>query len=180
MLASNFVVFNLMEIFHTFFLTNTPALELNFKNCLTVVTNTADFCYTSLADINAAALREENTLAGFWYDVSLGNQAQQSFDIFNITGMGFFSVELATSFVIACFFTIGIFFVLLLLRPGILVISVYFYIGLLTIVSLVFIFCPSLFCMFVAFECLLLVSIGLLKLTSKSERIGEAISEMFM
>jgi formate hydrogenlyase subunit 3/multisubunit Na+/H+ antiporter MnhD subunit len=34
--------------------------------------------------------------------------------------------------------------------------------------------------MFVSFECLLLVSIGLLKLTSKSERIGEAISEMFM
>jgi hypothetical protein len=180
MLASNFVAFNIMEIFHAFFLSTTPSLELNFKNCVTIIANTADFCYESVAGADAAILREENSFAGFWYDASLGSQAYQSFDIFNITGMGFFSVELVTSFVIACFCTIGIFFILLLLRPGILIMSVYLYIGLLTVVSLVFIFCPSLFCMFVSFECLLLVSIGLLKLTSKSERIGEAISEMFM
>jgi formate hydrogenlyase subunit 3/multisubunit Na+/H+ antiporter MnhD subunit len=179
MLASNFIAFNLLELFHTFFLTANPVLELSFKNCLTIVVDTTETCYNSLFD-HTTALHEENIFAGFLYDIALSHQMYPSLDIFSVTGMGFFSTELTVSFIIACFCTVGIFFILLLLRPGILIISAYFYIGLLVIVSLVFIFCPSLFGMFIAFECLLLIAIGLLKLTSKSERIGEAISEMFM
>ena len=54
------------------------------------------------------------------------------------------------------------------------------YVTLLTLVSLVFFFVKSYFVMFLLFEVLLLLSLGLLRLTSKSERVGEAISEMFL
>jgi formate hydrogenlyase subunit 3/multisubunit Na+/H+ antiporter MnhD subunit len=54
------------------------------------------------------------------------------------------------------------------------------YLGLLASISVVFIFTTSLALMFLCFESLLLLAVGLLKLTSKSERIGEAIGEMFM
>ena len=84
------------------------------------------------------------------------------------------------SFLLPCAITVSIFFALLLARPAALVLGAYFYLALLLVASLVFVFTPSLVWMFVAFECLLLTSLGLLKLTSKSERIGEAVSEMFM
>jgi formate hydrogenlyase subunit 3/multisubunit Na+/H+ antiporter MnhD subunit len=84
------------------------------------------------------------------------------------------------SFLISCFITVSIFFGLLLARQGLLVFTALLYLILLVCVSVLFIFTTSLFVMFICFECLLLVAIGLLKLTSKSERIGEAVSEMFM
>jgi formate hydrogenlyase subunit 3/multisubunit Na+/H+ antiporter MnhD subunit len=92
----------------------------------------------------------------------------------------FFVMDLSVSFLIACACTVCIFFMLLLVKPGIFTLFAYLYLGLLVVLSLVFITCHSLFTMFITFECLLLTSLGLLKLTSKSERIGEAISEMFM
>jgi hypothetical protein len=101
-------------------------------------------------------------------------------NILDVVDISFFSVELVVSFVIACFCTISIFFSLLLTRPGVITSVAASYLSLLVLVSLSFIFCPSMFSMFISFECLLLISLGLLKLTSKSERIGEAISEMFM
>lgn len=81
---------------------------------------------------------------------------------------------------LACFITVSVFLALLLIRPAALVAGTLMYLLLLLVASLVFIFAPSLLWMFLAFECLLLTSLGLLKLTSKSERIGEAVSEMFM
>jgi hypothetical protein len=84
------------------------------------------------------------------------------------------------SFLIACFVTCGFFFILVLNRSESLTASAYLYMCLLVIVSVLFIFTTSIALMFVYFECLLLLAVALLKLTSKSERIGEAISEMFM
>jgi len=43
-----------------------------------------------------------------------------------------------------------------------------------------FIYSNSIFIIFISFELLLLVSLNLLKLTSKSERILEAVGEMFL
>lgn len=51
--------------------------------------------------------------------------------------------------------------------------------GVLLLAGLVFIFTDSVVWWLISFELLLLVSLYLLRLTSKSERIGEAVSEMF-
>jgi len=85
-----------------------------------------------------------------------------------------------TSFLVACFITISVFFSLMLTRQSVLALAGLLYLVMLTVISVLFIFATSLFVMFICFECLLLLAIGLLKLTSKSERIGEAVSEMFM
>jgi formate hydrogenlyase subunit 3/multisubunit Na+/H+ antiporter MnhD subunit len=52
--------------------------------------------------------------------------------------------------------------------------------AILVAVSFFFIYTKSLIIMFVSFECLLFISLNILRITSKSERIGEAVSEMFM
>jgi formate hydrogenlyase subunit 3/multisubunit Na+/H+ antiporter MnhD subunit len=83
---------------------------------------------------------------------------------------------LATALVI----TLVFFFAILLVRQDSLVAMTLPYVALLTLVSLVFFFVKSYFVMFLLFEVLLLLSLGLLRLTSKSERVGEAISEMFL
>jgi hypothetical protein len=128
---------------------------------------------TQVAGVTPTASEPTN----LWYESVL---SQRPNELFSLTNAEFFTTELSVSFLLACFVTVSIFGALLLSRPGTLVASSFGYLGLLMVVSLVFIFCPTLFSMFVAFECLLLISLGLLKLTSKSERIGEAISEMFM
>jgi len=84
------------------------------------------------------------------------------------------------SFLIACFVTVTLFVYLLLIRPDMLFNQVWFYLSILVSISFSFIFNKSLMTLFMLFECLLLVALGLLKLTSKSERINEAVSEMFM
>ena len=76
--------------------------------------------------------------------------------------------------------TLVFFFAILLVRQDSLVATTLPYVTLLTLVSLVFFFVKSYFVMFLLFEVLLLLSLGLLRLTSKSERVGEAISEMFL
>lgn len=84
------------------------------------------------------------------------------------------------SFFTACSFTMIIFFVLLLIRVDGVSLIICLNLIFLILLSIIFIFNKSLVVMFIVFESLLLVSINVLKLTSKSERIGEAISEMFV
>lgn len=91
-----------------------------------------------------------------------------------------FSATTSLSFLIACFVTLSVFFCLMLTRQSALVSVASWYILALTGVSIIFIFSDSVVTLFICFECLLLLALGLLKLTSKSERISEAISEMFM
>lgn len=85
-----------------------------------------------------------------------------------------------TSFLIACFCTLSIFFALMLSRQEVLASAVLLNLSFLVIVSFCFIYTKSLVLMLVTFESLLLVSLNMLRLTSKSERISEAVSEMFM
>ena len=111
---------------------------------------------------------------------SMFSQTLESTPLSDMLTLPPITAELALSFMVACFFTSSIFYTLLLSRPHVLVLTSTLYLGALVVVSIVFLLTPSLFTMFIAFECLLLTSLGLLKLTSKSERIGEAVSEMFM
>jgi NADH:ubiquinone oxidoreductase subunit 2 (subunit N) len=85
-----------------------------------------------------------------------------------------------TSFLVAFFVTLFIFYNLLLNRPAVICNQACVYLVLLAIVSMIFMSTTNLVTLLVCFECLLLLALGLLKLTSKSERIGEAVSEMFM
>lgn len=81
---------------------------------------------------------------------------------------------------IASFITITVFFTLSLTRPQQAISSINKNLFFLFIVSCFFLFNKSFIWLLIAFECLLLISLNILKLTSKSERIGEALSEMFM
>jgi formate hydrogenlyase subunit 3/multisubunit Na+/H+ antiporter MnhD subunit len=84
------------------------------------------------------------------------------------------------SFLITCLFTAGIFYCIMLTRPDIKLLEVFLYLCGLVSIGIIFILTDSFIIMFVMFESLLATALALLKLTSKSERIGEAISEMFM
>jgi formate hydrogenlyase subunit 3/multisubunit Na+/H+ antiporter MnhD subunit len=68
----------------------------------------------------------------------------------------------------------------MLTRPDIKLAEVFLYLCGLVAISVIFILTDSFIIMFLMFESLLATALALLKLTSKSERIGEAVSEMFM
>lgn len=68
---------------------------------------------------------------------------------------------------------------LTLTRPGYRAVGALFGLSFLSIVGLFFIFAQTWLLIFVAFELLLLVSIFLLRLTAKSDRVIEAATEMF-
>ena len=97
-----------------------------------------------------------------------------------ILDFNFSIYDMNVSFLFAAFITVTIFYMLLLSKPAVVSVSTYANLFLLVVVSVLFICTTSLFAMLVLFESLLLLSTNLLKLTSKSERIGEAVSEMFM
>ena len=97
-----------------------------------------------------------------------------------ILDFNFSIYDMNVSFLFAAFITVTIFYMLLLSKPAAVSVSTYANLFLLVVVSVLFICTTSLFAMLVLFESLLLLSTNLLKLTSKSERIGEAVSEMFM
>lgn len=119
----------------------------------------------------------------FWlntsYDLSF-NYVNQDVTPLNIVISTFGSANCIYSFLTACALTMIIFFVLLLVRIDSLSSVIYLNLVLLIVVSVLFIFNKSFIIMFLLFEALLLISINILKLTSKSERISEAISEMFV
>jgi len=71
------------------------------------------------------------------------------------------------------------FLLLTLTRPTARTLSAYFALGFLVAVGLLFTFTSSLFMMLLAFELLLLVSLYLLRLTAKSDRVLDAAAEMF-
>jgi hypothetical protein len=87
---------------------------------------------------------------------------------------------MGVSFFVACTLTTLVFFSLLLLRQESVTMTVHLNMAILVAVSFFFIYTKSLIIMFVSFECLLFISLNILRITSKSERIGEAVSEMFM
>lgn len=84
------------------------------------------------------------------------------------------------SFVSALCVTSIIFLAMLLCRPQPLIARIVFNFILLGALSIAFITTSNFLIMFIIFECLLFVSLNILRLTSKSERVSEAISEMFM
>jgi len=71
------------------------------------------------------------------------------------------------------------FVMLTLSRPSARAITALFALGLLVSVGFLFVVTTSLILMLVAFELLLLVSLYLLRLTAKSDRVLEAAIEMF-
>ena len=71
------------------------------------------------------------------------------------------------------------FVMLTLSRPSARAITALFALGLLVSVGFLFVLTTSLILMLVAFELLLLVSLYLLRLTAKSDRVLEAALEMF-
>ena len=86
----------------------------------------------------------------------------------------------SNSFLIACFISVFIFLILVLNKPVTVLKSITMHINFIVFVSVLFIFADSFILLFICFELLLLVSISLLKLTSKSERVLEAVNEMFL
>ena len=84
------------------------------------------------------------------------------------------------SFLISMFSSVFFFLVLILSKPVSLIRILLLHIILIVFLSIFFIFSNSIFIIFICFELLLLVSLNLLKLTSKSERILEAVGEMFL
>jgi hypothetical protein len=83
------------------------------------------------------------------------------------------------SLIVACVLPSLLFCFLLLSRPVAVVYASGAALGFLTAVGLVFIYAATLLVWLLAFELLLLASLYLLRLTSKSERIAEAVTEMF-
>ncbi len=172
-----FFFFQLAEIFDIFSGYNVQIYN-NWKLLFYTVSNTTSRCINFfMYDFLILNITEENIIAGFNYTTYLIPNFVYLYEWYYIPTM---SNDLVISFLIACFITISIFFILILTRPYMIIISAIYYIFLLLIVSFIFIFSSFLPNMFLAFEALLLIALGLLKLTSKSERIGEAISEMFM
>ena len=84
------------------------------------------------------------------------------------------------SFLLSCFVSVFFFLILLLSKPASIIRLALLHIILIIVISNLFIFSNSIFVIFICFELLLLVSLNLLKLTSKSERILEAVGEMFL
>lgn len=106
------------------------------------------------------------------------NNCNDLINYFNICY--FFDETSQVSFLLCLFVSIFFFFILILSKPVLLVKNILLNILLIILLSLVFIFSNSIFMIFISFELLLLVSLNLLKLTSKSERIMEAVGEMFL
>ena len=84
------------------------------------------------------------------------------------------------SVLVSAVITLTIFFTLMLNKQTTITTQVLANIAVLLCITLCFLHTQSLVILLITFESLLLVSLNLLRLTSKSERIGEAISEMFM
>jgi len=104
---------------------------------------------------------------------SLGGEAGQ---LYAVTGL---HTEWRYSMLLACFLPSAMFGLLLLTKPNAATVrglsGLVFLLG----VGVVFILTNLLLWWLIAFELLLLVSLYLLRLTSKSERIGDAVAEMF-
>lgn len=80
---------------------------------------------------------------------------------------------------LACILPSAIFFVYLLTKPELIKFSALNALGFILVAGFIFTFTDHLLFIFVSFELLLLSSLYLLRLTAKSERIGEAVTEMF-
>lgn len=83
------------------------------------------------------------------------------------------------SMLLACFLPSTLFGLLLLTKPNAATLRSLASLAFLLAVGVVFILTNLLLWWLIAFELLLLVSLYLLRLTSKSERIGDAVAEMF-
>ena len=110
------------------------------------------------------------------------NYIYNSFDnLLTYFNINYFFDEISqSSFLLCLFVSVFFFFILVLSKPIIIVKSAVLNIILIIFLSLMFIYSNSIFIIFISFELLLLVSLNLLKLTSKSERILEAVGEMFL
>jgi NADH:ubiquinone oxidoreductase subunit 2 (subunit N) len=80
---------------------------------------------------------------------------------------------------LACVLPLAIFFIYLLTKPSMVRFSALNALSLILISGFIFTFTEHLLFIFLSFELLLLSSLYLLRLTAKSERIGEAVTEMF-
>lgn len=80
---------------------------------------------------------------------------------------------------LACILPLAIFFIYLLTKPSAVKFSALNSLGLILVSGFIFTFTEHLLFIFLSFELLLLSSLFLLRLTAKSERIGEAVTEMF-
>ena len=80
---------------------------------------------------------------------------------------------------LACMLPLVIFFIFLLSKPSAIKVSALNAMGFIISSGFLFTFADNLLFIFLSFELLLLSSVYLLRLTAKSERIGEAVTEMF-
>jgi len=103
-----------------------------------------------------------------------------SYDYTNVFYPFFFDEISQNSFLISMFISVFFFLSLVLTKSITIIKNIILHIIFIALLSFLFIFSNSLFLIFLSFELLLLVSLSLLKLTSKSERIMEAVGEMFM
>ena len=166
------LIFPLIYLFVYIFLTNKSFSYIH--NSLHI-----DFFYTLMICFIIIILFVYEFANTFYYIFNIYN----FLFIFNFDDLynnAYFDEISQNSFLVSMFSSIFFFLILVLSKPISVIRILLLHIILIVFLSILFIFSNSIFIIFICFELLLLVSLSLLKLTSKSERILEAVGEMFL
>lgn len=163
------IIFIIISIYINFFFSN------NFYKYIILI-NFIDFYYfIVISFIIFIIFIYENSFFFFFLFKNYINFNLYNYDFF----LYYFDEISQNSFLLSLFISVFFFFILILNKPFSIIKNAILNIFLIIFLSFIFIFTNSIFILFLSFELLLLVSLNLLKLTSKSERILEAVSEMF-